>query len=71
METIQQERGTQILRMPEVMKKIGVSRSTVYRLMADENFPRQVKIGKRAKGWRLDAVERWIDTRDLNDRHAA
>ena len=65
------ENETRILRMPDVMQKLGISRSTVYRLMSDESFPRQVKIGKRAKGWRLDAVERWIDTRDLNDRDAA
>ena len=62
---------TQILRMRDVMAKLGVSRSTVYRLVADEKFPRQIKIGKRTVGWRLDAVEQWLDARDLNARQAA
>ena len=64
-------KNIQILRMHDVMAKLGVSRQTVYRLMADEQFPRSIKIGKRNVGWRLDAVERWITARDPNARHAA
>ena len=57
------ERNTQILRMPEVMKKLGASRSTIYRLMADENFPRSIKVTRRNIGWRLNDIENWLDTR--------
>ena len=61
-------KNIQILRMHDVMAKLGVSRQTVYRLMADESFPRSIKIGKRTVGWRLDEVERWITARA---QHAA
>ena len=60
---MKEQTETKILRMPDVMKKIGASRSTVYRLMAEENFPRSIKVSKRNIGWRLNDVENWLDHR--------
>ena len=57
------ERNTQILRMPAVMKKLGASRSTIYRLMEHENFPRSIKVSRRNIGWRLNDIEQWLDER--------
>ena len=48
------------LRVPEVKKLTGLSRSTIY---ANHTFPRPVKIGERAVGWIEQEVLDWIDDR--------
>ena len=41
----------QFLRLPEVLRLVGLCKSTVYRLEAAGLFPRRRKIGPRAVGW--------------------
>jgi len=41
----------QILRMPEVMKKTGLARSTIYKMIAKDNFPEQISLGIKSVGW--------------------
>ena len=54
----------QILRGPAVQAMTGLSRSTIYRLETKKNqFPKRVKLGERACGWRLSDVQAWIETR--------
>ncbi len=52
-----------IVRLPELLRLTGMSRSGAYRAMEAGTFPRQVAIGPRAVGWRHDEVIRWIDGR--------
>ena len=46
-------------RMSTVVRLTGLGRSTIYRLIAEHRFPAQVRIGKRAVGWRWSDLERW------------
>ena len=39
---------------------LGISRSTIYRLMLDEEFPRPIKIGRRAVGWKSEDIDEWL-----------
>jgi predicted DNA-binding transcriptional regulator AlpA len=39
-------------RMASVMRRIGLGRSTIYRLIASQDFPAPVKLAGRAVGWR-------------------
>jgi len=48
-----------LLRLPAVVRHTGLSRSTIYRLMADRHFPAPVKLAGRAVGWRRADVDRW------------
>ncbi|GGE41418.1 helix-turn-helix transcriptional regulator [Actibacterium pelagium] len=48
-----------ILRRPEVEARIGLSRSTLYKMMSDGDFPRPIRLGKRAVGWRESDIEDW------------
>jgi prophage regulatory protein len=50
----------QLLRLPDVLQATGLSRSTVYRMVAAHTFPAPVKVGKRAVRWRHDHVRPWI-----------
>lgn len=47
------------LRMPSVMRMTGLGRSTIYRLVADHQFPSPVRLGPRAVGWRRADIDRW------------
>lgn len=50
-----------IIRLKTVIARTGLSRSTMYRKIADGTFPAQVKISVHGAGWRESAVNRWID----------
>jgi len=54
-----------LLRLPAVMQVTGLSRSTLYRLIADEQFPRPVRLGLRAVAWRRSDVEAWSEARPV------
>jgi prophage regulatory protein len=51
------------LRLPEVEQMTGFKRSHIYKLMSDEAFPRQVKLGLRAVAWDLTSIEIWMAER--------
>jgi len=40
-----------ILRLPIVLDRTGLSRSTVYQRVTEGKFPRPVSLGARAVGW--------------------
>ncbi|MCC4252783.1 AlpA family phage regulatory protein [Sphingobium naphthae] len=49
-----------IIRMKTVLARTGLSRSTLYRKIAEGSFPRQVPISIHGTGWHESAVNRWI-----------
>jgi len=54
-----------IYRRPDVEKLVGLSRSTLYAMMAEGSFPKPVKLGKRAVGWREADVLDWLESRHV------
>lgn len=52
-----------ILRLPEVLDRIGMKRSSLYKRVNDGEFPRQISLGGRAVGWYESEVEAWINAR--------
>lgn len=49
-----------ILRLGEVLDRTGLSRSTLYRKIAEGTFPAQVKISARRAGWYEADLDRWF-----------
>nr|WP_176498235.1 AlpA family phage regulatory protein [Sphingomonas sp. HMP6] len=49
-----------ILRLPTVLDRTGLSRSTLYRKIKDGSFPKQIAISTRCAGWRESAVTAWL-----------
>lgn len=49
-----------ILRLNTVLDRTGLTRSTLYRKVANGTFPRQIKISERCAGWRESAIEAWL-----------
>jgi prophage regulatory protein len=51
------------IRPGQVIEMIGVSRSTLRRMVEDGTFPQPVRITKRNAGYVLEAVEAWMQAR--------
>lgn len=49
-----------IIRLKTVLDRTGLSRSTVYRKIAEGTFPSQVKISVHGAGWYESSINRWI-----------
>lgn len=54
-----------IYRRPDVEHMVGLSRSTLYAMMAEGTFPKPIKLGKRAVGWREADLLSWLEYRSL------
>lgn len=50
-----------ILRLPAVMTRTGLSRSTIYLRVSEGRFPAPVSLGGRAVGWIEGEIERWLE----------
>ncbi len=61
-----------ILRLSEVMSRIGISRSTIYDWLNplsprfDRSFPKPIQLGKASVGWIESAINVWIEQRVIN-----
>ena len=53
-----------MLRMPDVVRITGRSKSQIKRDITDGLFPAPVKIGRRAIGWPAQAIKAWLSERD-------
>src|SRR5882757_9990945 len=49
-----------LIRIPEVLRRTGLSKRMIYRLEAEGRFPRRRKLGLRAVGWPESQVSVWI-----------
>ncbi len=49
-----------LIRLPEVMKRVGLSRSAIYKRMAERNFPRSRSLGPKCAVWVEAEIDAWI-----------
>lgn len=47
------------LRLPEVLDRVGMSRSQVYRLIQEGEFPQPIKLSARASAWPDAVIQTW------------
>ena len=52
-----------LLRTGSVVRVTGLGRSTIYRLVARDEFPPPVRLSIRAVAWRRSDLERWTNAR--------
>lgn len=48
-------------RLRDVMRITALSRSTIYRRVAEGRFPAPVRLGGRASAWQCASLQLWID----------
>jgi prophage regulatory protein len=51
------------IRKRQVLEMIGVSRSTLWRMVRQGSFPQPVRITERSVAYLLEAVEAWMQAR--------
>ncbi|MAQ66473.1 MAG: DNA-binding protein [Sphingomonadaceae bacterium] len=49
-----------IIRLKTVLHRTGLSRSTIYRKIAEGTFPPQIPISVHGAGWSEAEINRWI-----------
>ena len=52
-----------ILRIPVVLDRIGIGRSTLYELLAKGDFPASIPLGARSVGFLESDVDEWVEAR--------
>lgn len=50
---------SRIIRLPDVVQRVGLSRATIYNKIKAGEFPKQIKLGY-ASGWIESEIEGWI-----------
>lgn len=55
-----------IIRMNQVPEKLGVSRSSIYRLIAGNEFVQKIQLSSRCVGFFEDDLNKWLEERAKN-----
>ena len=50
-------------RCPQVLRRTGVSKQTLYRWIREGRFPRPARLGPNVVGWPSDELEKWEQER--------
>ena len=52
-----------VLRLPAVLARVGLSRSSIYRAISAGQFPKPVSLGARAIGFLESEIDEWLRQR--------
>ena len=52
-----------ILRLPTVLNRTGLSRSSIYLRISNGEFPKPISLGGRAVGWLESDINQWLADR--------
>jgi len=52
-----------VYRVADVTRLVGLSKTTIYALLAKGDFPRPVRITDKIVGWRAEDVAVWVRDR--------
>ena len=53
--------GKRLIRVPEVLRRVGFSRTTMYELIKEGRFPDKVIIGARSVAFVESEIDAWIE----------
>lgn len=57
---MEQSNKERILRLPNVMKRTGDSRSSIYLKIKEGSFPKPISLGTRSVGWLESEIDAYI-----------
>lgn len=58
-----------IIRLSEVIARVGLCRASIYNLIKANDFPAQIQLGINSVGWIESEVQTWIDNRIAASRN--
>ena len=50
-----------ILRIKKVIEKTGLAKSTIYKKIAEKEFPKPISLSVKAVGWLESDIQKWIE----------
>lgn len=53
-------RGERLLRLPEVIDRVGLKRTAIYQRMREGRFPKSRSLGARCTIWLESEIDEWI-----------
>ena len=59
-----------LLRLPEVMSRVGLRRSAIYQRMSEGRFPKCRALGAKCSVWVEAEINDWIDSIARSSSHA-
>jgi prophage regulatory protein len=59
-----------LLRLPAVMERCALGRSSIYAGVRNGTFVTPVRLSARAVGWREEEIDRWVSERVKTPRHS-
>ncbi len=55
--------GHTLERLPQVKARTGLARSTIYRMIACGEFPKNLKLTERCSAWNSAEIDAWISAK--------
>ncbi len=55
------EKPMRLLRLPEVIRKVGLSKTTIYKRAREGSFPKPVDLGGGQTAWVESEIDSFID----------
>jgi len=52
-----------VLRLPEVKRRTGLSRTSIYNRLASGDFPKPISLGGRSIGWLESEFTDWLQSK--------
>jgi prophage regulatory protein len=52
-----------LLRIDQVCDRVGLRKTTIYKLLAEGSFPRPVRLSARTTAWHAGEIDTWIAER--------
>jgi prophage regulatory protein len=49
-------------RLPAVMTRTGLGRSTIYKKISEDEFPKPIHLGPRAVAWIDQEIDEWMQS---------
>ncbi len=53
---------TRLLRLPEVMARVGMKRSAIYQRMSEGRFPKSRSLGPKCAVWIEAEIDAWVNS---------
>ncbi len=55
---------SKLIKLPDVIKRTTLSKSSVYAFISEGSFPKQINLGLRGVAWKNSDIEEWIEERN-------
>ena len=52
--------GERLLRLPEVLERVPFGKTTLYRLMREGSFPKNIQLGSNMVAWVASDIDKWV-----------